>query len=56
MGVAPLVVTGFGLNLTPSSLTAYDYLLKPLHAANLLDAIRQRLPREDGQVVPFPKS
>jgi DNA-binding response OmpR family regulator len=55
LGVAVLVVTGHGLSLQPGALDNYDYLLKPLHADELLKAIRQRLPREDGQVVPFPK-
>jgi DNA-binding response OmpR family regulator len=55
MGVAVLVVTGHGLSLQPGALANYDYLLKPLYANELLKAIRQRLPRDDGQVVPFPK-
>ena len=54
-GVRALVITGYGLTLKPGSLAAYDYLLKPLRASELLDAIRRRLPREGGQVVPFSK-
>jgi DNA-binding NtrC family response regulator len=55
MGVKALVVTGHGLSLEPGALANYDYLLKPLYANELLKAIRQWLPRDDGQVVPFPK-
>jgi DNA-binding response OmpR family regulator len=55
LGVAMLVVTGHGLSLQPGALANYDYLLKPLHANELLKAIKQRLPRDDGQIVPFPK-
>jgi two-component system, response regulator RegA len=55
-GVKALVVTGYGLSLTPGSLAAYDYLLKPIRAAELLEAIRRRLPRDEGRVVPFSKA
>ena len=54
-GVSALVVTGHGLTLQPGALASYDYLLKPLRPKELLDAIKARLPRGDGQVVPFPK-
>lgn len=56
MGVRALVVTGHGLSLSPGDLAAYDYLLKPLRVAELLEAIRSRLPREDGDVVKFPRA
>ncbi len=55
LGAAVLVVTGHGLSLEPGALANYDYLLKPLYANELLKAIKQRLPRDDAQVVPFPK-
>lgn len=56
LGVPALVVTGYGLNLQPGALAAYDYLLKPLRAPELLAAIRRRLRREDGQAVPLSKA
>ena len=53
-GVRALVITGYGLSLKPGTLDRYDHLLKPVRADELLDAIRQRLPRADGHVVPLP--
>ena len=55
-GAHALVITGYGLSLKPGSLASYDYLLKPVRAAELIAAIRRRLlPRESERVVPFPK-
>jgi DNA-binding NtrC family response regulator len=54
-GVRALVFTGHGLSLEPGALAQYDYLLKPLHADEFLDAVRRRLPREGSEVVPFPR-
>jgi DNA-binding NtrC family response regulator len=54
-GVRALVFTGHGLSLEPGALAPYDYLLKPLHADEFLDAVRRRLPREGSEVVPFPR-
>jgi CheY-like chemotaxis protein len=42
-GMAVLVLTGHGLNLGPSMLSAYDFLLKPVRAAKLLEIVRHRL-------------
>jgi DNA-binding NtrC family response regulator len=56
MAVKALVITGHGLSLKPGALASYDYLLKPLRAAELLDGVRKRLPREEGGVVKFPKA
>lgn len=55
-GVRALVITGYGLTIQPGALVHYDYLLKPVRTNELLAAIRQRLPRDDRQVVPFPKA
>jgi hypothetical protein len=55
LGVAALIVTGCGLSPQPGALANYDYLQKPFHRNELLKAIRQRLPKDDGQVVPIPK-
>jgi DNA-binding response OmpR family regulator len=55
IGVSALIVTGHGLTLQPGVLASYDYLLKPLRPRELLDAIKARLRRGDGQVVPFPR-
>ncbi len=56
-GLKVLVVTGHGRSLKPGSLAAYDYLLKPVRAAELLEAIRERLARDDGdaEVIPLPR-
>ena len=54
-GVRALVFTGHGLSLAPGALAHYDYLLKPLHAHEFLDAVRRCLPRESSEVVPFPR-
>jgi CheY-like chemotaxis protein len=57
-GVPALVITGHALQLPKDELLKYDYLLKPVRAPELLEAIRRRLPRPGGtgEVVPFPKS
>ena len=55
-GVRALVFTGHGLSLEPGALAQYDYLLKPLHAHEFLEAVRRRLPRGASDVVPFPRS
>jgi DNA-binding response OmpR family regulator len=54
-GVKVLVLTAHGLSLEPGELAAYDYLLKPLRVKEFLAAVRSQLPRDDGQVVSFPK-
>jgi DNA-binding NtrC family response regulator len=54
-GIPALIVTGHGLSLKPGDLAAYEYLLKPLHVNELLDAVRRMLARGDSEVVPFPK-
>ena len=56
-GVKTLVVTGHGLKLKPGGLAPYDYLLKPLRAAELIAAINRCLAQREGdaQIVPFPK-
>src|SRR6266446_5525114 len=46
-GVKALVVTGQGLSLRPGSLSAYDYMLKPLRGGELLAGIARRLAEED---------
>jgi DNA-binding NtrC family response regulator len=56
LGVRALVFTGHGLSLKPGMLAPYDYLLKPVSAQEFIDAVRRRLPRDDAEVVPFPKS
>ena len=57
-GMTVLVLTGHGLSLKPGALAAYDYLLKPIRAAALLETIRERLARQAGgaQVVRLPKA
>ena len=55
-GVKALVLTAHGLSLAPGELAAYDYLLKPLRVKEFIDAVRRQLPREDGQVLSFPKA
>ena len=55
LGVRALVFTGHGLSLKPGMLAGYDYLLKPLHVREFVDAVRRRLPRDDADIVPFPK-
>ena len=54
-GVRALIFTGHGLSLEPGALAHYDYLLKPLHADEFLEAVRRRVPRESPEVVPFPR-
>ena len=54
-GVRALIFTGHGLGLEPGALAHYDYLLKPLHADEFLEAVRRRVPREDSEVLPFPR-
>jgi hypothetical protein len=54
-GLRALVSTGHGLSLKPGMLAAYDYLLKPLHVREFIDAVRRRLPHDDGETVPFTK-
>jgi len=54
-GVKALVLTAHGLSLAPGELAPYDYLLKPLRVKEFLDAVRRQLPREDGQILSFPK-
>ncbi len=54
-GMRALVFTGHGLSLKPGMLAPYDYLLKPLNVREFVDAVRRRLPRDDGEVVPFSK-
>jgi DNA-binding response OmpR family regulator len=56
LGVRVLVFTGHGLGLKPGMLAGYDYLLKPLHVREFVEAVRRHLPRDDGEVVPFPKT
>ncbi len=56
LGVRALVFTGHGLSLKPGMLAPYDYLLKPLTAREFIEAVRRRLPRDDAEVVPFPKT
>ena len=55
LGMRALVFTGHGLSLKPGMLAPYDYLLKPLNVREFVDAVRRRLPRNDGEVVPFSK-
>ncbi|HEV2546648.1 MAG TPA: response regulator [Stellaceae bacterium] len=55
-GVKALVLTAHGLSLAPGELAAYDYMLKPIRVKEFLEAVRRQLPREDGQVVSFPKA
>jgi two-component system response regulator HydG len=57
-GIESLIVTGHAFQLPQARLSQYDYLLKPIRPAELLDAIRRKLPRRDGaaEIVPFPKS
>jgi len=55
-GVRALVFTGHGLSLEPGALAHYDYLLKPLHVHEFLEAVRRRVPREGSEVLPFPRS
>lgn len=55
-GVRALVFTGHGLSLAPGALAQYDYLLKPLHVHEFLEAVRLRLPRGVAAVVRFPRS
>jgi DNA-binding NtrC family response regulator len=43
MGVATLVVTGYGLILKPGDLAPYDYLLKPVRVPELVRAIERAL-------------
>jgi len=52
-GMTVLVLTGQGLSLEPGALVAYDYLLKPIRAADLLETIRGRLARP-GRRAPGP--
>jgi len=56
LGVPAVVLTGYGLSLKPGTLSAYDYLLKPVRPPELLKAIRERLSRDEGRgkLVPFP--
>jgi DNA-binding response OmpR family regulator len=53
IGVKALVLTGYGLSLSPGVLARYDYLLKPLPPRELLDAMRQRLGPASTNVIPF---
>jgi two-component system response regulator PilR (NtrC family) len=55
-GLRALVFTGHGLSLSPGALAQYDYLLKPLHAHEFLEAVRSRLPRASSEVMPFRRS
>ena len=50
-----LVFTGHGLSLEPGALAHYDYLLKPLHADEFLEAVRRHVPHESAEVVRFPR-
>ena len=43
MGVKTLIVTGHGLSLRPGTLSAYDYMLKPVRGGELLAGIARRL-------------
>jgi DNA-binding response OmpR family regulator len=45
LGMRVLVVTSYGLSLTPGALAGYDYLLKPVRRAELLEEVRRRLPQ-----------
>lgn len=56
IGTPSLILTAHGLSLKPGDLDRYNYLLKPVHVKELLDAVRSLLPRDEGEVVPFPKS
>jgi DNA-binding response OmpR family regulator len=51
-GMTVLVLTGQGLGLEPGALAAYDYLLKPIRTAALLETIRGRLARRPGRPAP----
>jgi two-component system response regulator PilR (NtrC family) len=42
-GIKVLVMTAHGLSLKPGDLAKHDYMLKPIRAAELLDAVAQRL-------------
>ncbi|SRR5579883_586800 len=55
-GLKVLVLTGHGLSLKPGTLAAYDYLLKPIRMPELLEAVRERLSRPEGdaKIVDFP--
>lgn len=55
-GLKVLVLTGHGLSLKPGTLASYDYLLKPVRMPELLEAVRERLSRPEGdaKVVDFP--
>jgi DNA-binding response OmpR family regulator len=46
LGMRVLVVTSYGLGLAPGALADYDYLLKPVRRAELIDEVRRRLRRE----------
>ena len=43
LGVPVLIVTGYGLTLDPAKLRRFDYLLKPVRPAELLEAIMWKL-------------
>jgi DNA-binding NtrC family response regulator len=57
-GLKVLVLTGQGLSLEPGALIAYDYLLKPVRAADLLATIAERLARrgEGAQILRLPRT
>ena len=57
-GIGALIVTGHALRLPQDRLAQYTYLLKPLRPGELIDAIRQMLPKREGNaaILPFPKA
>ncbi len=57
-GVKVLVMTGQGLSLKSGDLAKYDYLLKPVRAPELFDAIKRKLAEATpgAEVIKLPKS
>jgi DNA-binding NtrC family response regulator len=57
-GLPVLILTGYALQLPPERLQQFDYLLKPVRPAELIEAVERFLRQRDGgaDVVPFPKS
>jgi DNA-binding NtrC family response regulator len=45
VGISDLLITGYALRLPFDSLAAYEYLMKPVRAQELLGAINRRLGR-----------
>lgn len=54
LGISALVVTGYRPYLRRPG-ARYDFLFKPLRAAELIKAVRSRLSGEGAQIIPFPR-